>query len=471
MMTGPTLGAGAIKALRAADGAEVLGRSDPGYESGRRPWNGMIDLSPAVIVRPRTAAAVAIAISVAQDQGLEIAVRGGGHNIAGQSSVEGGLLLDLAAMRAVTVDAGARRAVAEGGALLADLDSATTAAGLATTGGMVPHTGIGGLTLGGGYGYLARRHGLACDNLESVTLVTASGEILRVTDAADPELMWGIRGAGANFGVVTSFEYRLHPVGPEVTTGDVFFALEDAVPVIRALLDRAPELPNEILLFVAGETARSEHDLPPEQLGRPMITVGWSYLGDAEAGASWSPRSCGGQPLRRVDGRCTYFDVQAAGGKACRTAGGCTGSPPSCGRWTTRRSRRSRSRSSDAKTLAEVELVQMGGAIAHVGEPDTAYSHRDAEFDFLALSVWDDAAEDEARIADVRRAWSAVAPHAMAASYVNNLGDEGQERVRDAYGPAKYARLQALKDRHDPHNVFHRNQNVRPTTAVGSSGS
>jgi FAD/FMN-containing dehydrogenase len=431
----------------------------------------MIDLPPAVIVRPRTAAAVATEVRVAQEHGLEIAVRGGGHNIAGQSSVDGGLLLDLSAMRAVTVDADARRAVAEGGALLADLDSATTAAGLATTGGMVPHTGIGGLTLGGGYGYLARRHGLACDNLEAVTLITASGEILRVTDADDPELMWGIRGAGTNFGVVTSFEYRLHPVPPEVTTGDVFFAQEDAVPVIRALLDRAPELPNEILFFVGGETARSEHDLPPEQLGRPMITVGWSYLGEAEAGASWvAPILAAGNPLRRVDGRYTYFDVQAAGGKSMPH-----------GRRVYWKSSLVRTMddtaieaflvrgTGDGKTLAEVELVQMGGSIARVGERDTAYSHRDAEFDFLALSVWDDAAEDEARIADVRRAWSAVAPHAMAASYVNNLGDEGQERVRDAYGPEKYARLQALKDRHDPHNVFHRNQNVRPSTTSGSS--
>ena len=460
-----TPAAGAIRVLRAAVGAEVLGPNDPGYESRRRAWNGMIDRSPAVIVRPRTAAAVATTIGVARDHGLEIAVRGGGHSVAGQSSIDGGLLLDLSAMRAVTVDADARRAVAEGGALLSDLDGATTAAGLATTGGMVPHTGIGGLTLGGGYGYLARRHGLACDNLVAVTIVTASGEILRVTDTDDPELMWGIRGAGANFGVVTSLEYRLHPVPPEVTTGDVFFAPEDAAPVIRTLLDLAPDLPDEILFFVAGDTARSEHGLAPERLGQQMITLGWSYLGDAEAAESWAaPIIAAGDPLRRVDGRSSYFDLQAMGGKSMphgrrvywksslvRTMDD-TGIEAFLARGTT-----------DGRTLAEVELVQLGGAISRLGEGDTAYGHRDAAFDFLSLAVWDEPTEDEAHIADIRRAWSAVAPHAMAASYVNNLGDEGQERVRDAYGPVKYARLVALKDRHDPDNVFHRNQNIRPS--------
>jgi FAD/FMN-containing dehydrogenase len=285
--------------------------------------------------------------------------------------------------------------------------------------------------------------------------------------------MWGIRGAGANFGVVTSFEYRLHPVPPEVTTSDVFLAPEDAVRVIRALLDRAPELPDEILFFVAGDTARSEHDLAPERLGHPMITLGWSYLGDAQAGESWAaPILAAGHPLRRVDGRYTYFDLQAMGGKSMphgrraywksslvRTMED-TGIEAFLARGT-----------SDGKTLAEVELVQLGGAISRLGEGDTAYGHRDAVFDFLALAVWDDPAEDEPHIADIRRAWSAVAPHAMAASYINNLGDEGQQRVRDAYGSEKYARLQALKDRHDPHNVFHRNQNVLPSPTVGSSAS
>ncbi len=462
----PHLDPAMIRDIRRGVAGQVIVAGDPGYEEARRVWNGMIDRRPAVIVRCRSSRDVATAISAARSAGLEIAVRGGGHNVAGLSSVDGGLVIDLSTMNSVTVDVDRRRALVGGGALLSDLDAATTAVGLATTGGMVSHTGVGGLTLGGGYGWLARVHGLACDNVVGAEVVTADGRILRAEERENPELFWGLRGGGGNFGVVTSFEFRLHPVPPVISTGDVFFDLEDAPAVLRTLLDVAPSLPDTILLSAGITTGRSDHNLPDDRIGKPVLVVYWGFLGEAQAArALVAPIIGAGTPVKELPGEYSYVELQRGADENMRPAQRVywkasfvsTLSGAGIEALVTRGA-------PDGVTLAGTEIVQLGGAIARVGEDETAYSHREAAFDFLAISAWEDPAEDDARIADVRRAWSTVAPHALSGVYVNNLGDEGADRVRAAYGAEKYARLQAIKHRYDPENVFHRNANIVPAT-------
>ena len=242
-----------IGQLRRTLSGEVIMPGDDAYDAARRVWNGMIDKYPAFVVRPRTTSDVVASIATARQLGLEIAVRDGGHNVAGASTVDGGLVIDLSFMRAVTVDQDRRRAMVQGGALLSNLDSATSAFGLATPAGMVSHTGVAGLTLGGGYGYLSRTYGLACDNLVAAELVTADGDVVLASETENADLLWGLRGAGANFGVVTSLEFRLHPLPQVMETGDIFYAIDDAPAAIRAAVDVASDAPDQLLVMVSTE--------------------------------------------------------------------------------------------------------------------------------------------------------------------------------------------------------------------------
>lgn len=463
----------ALRALRRAISGEVIAPGDGGYDSARRVWNGMIERSPTLVVRPAVTADVGIAIAAARDHGLEIAVRGGGHNIAGASTVDGGLVIDLSLMASVHVDAEARRARVEGGALLKGLDTATTAVGLATPTGMVSNTGVGGLTLGGGYGWLARTHGLSCDNLVSATLVTADGNVVRTSDGENSDLLWGLRGAGANFGIVTEFEFRLHPVPPVVATNTTLLSFDDAATVIRTLIDGAADVPDALTFAIATTLGRNEWGIPAEQVGEPVAMVAWGFLGslqDARRAAA---------PF--IGGRKPYLELPDPVGQTYLAAQSASDTSAAHGqRWYWKSS--FVTKLSDAgiaafldrganggASLAGVEMLQLGGAIARVGEDDTAYGHRNAAFDFIALGKWSDPDLDEVTVADTRRAWSAVAPHAMAGSYINNMGDEGQDRVRAAYGEAKYARLQDLKSRYDPGNVFHRNANIQPRPSASAA--
>jgi FAD/FMN-containing dehydrogenase len=265
----------AIDELGKAFDGELVRPTDEAYDRARRPWNGMIDRCPALVVRPRGTADVVAAIRFARRHGLEVAVRCGGHGVSGQSVTDGGIVIDLGLMRAVRVAPTARRAWVQGGCLLSDVDREAQLHGLATTGGVVSHTGVGGLTLGGGYGYLARRFGLACDNVLSAEVVTAAGDVLLASPDQNDDLFWGIRGGGGNFGVVTGFEFRLHPFGPDILSVDLAYPLDDGPAAIRALLALAEDGPDALLVGGAVVTARPSPELPEAFHGAPVV---WGVL-------------------------------------------------------------------------------------------------------------------------------------------------------------------------------------------------
>ena len=455
-----------LGSLREVFRGELIRHADPGYDEARQVWNGTMDRRPALVARCTGTADVVAAVRFARTSGLEVAVRGGGHSVAGHSTLDDGLVIDLGPMSGVRVDPDARRAWIQGGARLGQLDHETALHGLATTAGMVSHTGVGGLTLGGGYGFLARTHGLACDNLVSAEVVTADGEVLTASETRNEDLFWGLRGGGGNFGVVTGFEFRLHPVPPTVATGDLFFDLADGVGPLRAMLDFAPQAPEALTLSAAVIDVREQWGVPGMPVGAPVVNIFWAYLGSLAEGrrvaeplyAAVSPRAEmademsylrlqgladeGQRHRQRRYWKGSFAPILSDAGLEAFIARGCgAGDPP---------------------PLWAGELVSLGGAIARVGEDDTAYSGRDAAFDFLSMSSWDDPAEDEVRLAGARHYWETMSPFISPRAYVNSLEDEGTARVRDAYGASKYDRLVALKRKYDPDNVFHRNQNIRP---------
>jgi FAD/FMN-containing dehydrogenase len=445
--------------------SELLGPSDPGYDDARRLWNAMIDKRPALIARCRSTRDVAAAVAYARREGLEVAVRGGGHSVAGLSCTHGGVMIDLQPMNAVAVDPGARRARVKGGALLRHLDEATHQHGLATTGGMVHHTGVGGLTLGGGFGWLGRLHGLTCDNLASAEVVTASGEVVRASDEENADLFWGIRGGGGNFGIVTEFEFRLHPIGP-VLSVELRYAAEDARSVARAYRELMGSAPPELCGLLGMHTGRGTGREESSSAARSEVYVWYVFAGrDPEEGKRL------GAPLRHAARRVaeqapvmSYPDLQSATG---------TGSGPGRRHYWKGSLMRELSdsfldafveRGQMARGGCGIELFSLGGAISHVGEGDTAYSNRGATFDLLPAATWDDPVDDERNISLTRENWEALAPFASRGVYVNDLGADASERVREVYGPTKFERLAALKDRWDPDNVFHLNANIAPAS-------
>lgn len=450
-----TIPAGAIDDLRARLRGTLLQAGDPGYDEARLVWNGMIDRRPALIAQCAGMIDVARAVQFARSYDLLVAVRGGGHSFPGHSTCDGGLVIDLSPMRRIEVDPQARRARAEGGVRWGELDHATQEYGLAVTGGQVSHTGIAGLTLGGGMGWLMREHGLTVDNLLSADVVTADGTHLRANAEEHPDLFWALRGGGGNFGIVTEFEYRLHPVGPMLYGGLIGYPLAEAVNVFRDARDylaTAPEALSATLVLLRS----------PE--GHPLAGVAVCYTGDPGAA---EPASA---PLRRLDtpvmeqlGPMPYVAVQqmidqiAAPGL----------------RYYMRSNLLDRLDEETIGIAAEhfarcpspqsiVIFVQMGGAVARVVPGATAFPHRQAAYSFTALSIWTDPNADGENVAWIRSLWADLRPKLPNAVYVNELtGDEGEARLRAAYGPA-YERLAALKRRYDPANVFRLNQNIAP---------
>jgi FAD/FMN-containing dehydrogenase len=440
---------------------------DPGYEDAARPWNTTVVARPALVARCATTEDIVAALTYARSLGLEIAVRCGGHSVSGNSTTDGGVLIDLGLMDGVEVDPQRRVARVQGGAPLGAMDRATQRHGLATTAGMVSHTGVGGLTLGGGYGHLARLHGLACDNVISAEVVTSAGEVVTASDDENPDLFWGIRGGGGNFGIVSSFEFRLHPVGPDVLSVDLLFSASDGAEVLRAYRDFAADAPREVVSVASATVARSAWGILDDRwIDEPVVDIEYTYVGtDLDAGARLA------DPIRRAATTIweetkpiSYLDLQSLGDEA----------------WAAGRRRYWKASlhwelsdqlvdefaaraGSMAGTGCGIELVSLGGRIADVGEDDTAYSNRDAGFDFLAVAQWDDPAEDQRHIDLTRENWLSISAFSPGGVYVNNLGADAPDRVREAYGDAKYGRLVALKNRWDPENVFHRNANIRPT--------
>jgi FAD/FMN-containing dehydrogenase len=458
-----------VAGLRRGFQGQVLLPDQPGYDSARRVWNAMVDRRPAVIARCQSPADVAAGVRVGRAQGLEVGVCGGGHSVLGLSVPNGGLMLDLSLLGGVRVDPGRRRAWVGGGALLGDLDRATQPYGLATTAGNVSHTGVGGLTLGGGMGWLARRYGLACDNVTRFELVTAEGELLHASGPEHPELFWGLRGGGGNFGVVTEFEFDLHQVGSQALLVDLFYRLEDAPAALRRWRELLADAPRAATFTAWVGTTGPWSFLPSELRGRPLASVGYVWVGHRDQGRKLLPalRDATPPPAAQRVQELTYLELQTMDDQAHRqgllrrywkghylrdlddgaivaflSRGGDGGGDP--------------------RLLPSGSLQSYGGAIAAVGDAETAFGHRDALVEFVAVAGWTDPAQDQPQMAAARRYGAAVAPFASGV-YVNDLTDEGQAGIRRAYGESTLARLAALKDRYDPANLFHLNHNIQPT--------
>jgi FAD/FMN-containing dehydrogenase len=442
---------------------QLLAPGDDGFDTARRVWNGAIDRTPAFIARCRCTGDVVAALRFGRRHGLPVAVRGGGHSIPGHCVCEGGLMIDLQPMKGIAVDARRRLADVGPGVLWQELDAATQRHGLATPGGEVSDTGVAGLTLGGGIGWLSRRYGLAADNLLAVELVTADGQVVTVDDAADPELMWGLRGGGGNFGIVTRFRFRLHPVGP-LWGGLVLYPGERAAEVLAAAVALGDDAPRELGLVAAVISAPPAPFVPPEQVGRPVAGIAAAYLGDPGDGPDvLAPLRGLGAPLADTFGVMRYVDLQRmfddgtpAGLQYYVKSDFLTGlNPDALDRLATHGSTPSSPRN-------QMLLRHLGGRIADIDPAATAFATRDAQHMLLLAGAWTDPTDDPTPHRDwVRGAWEAVRPWAHG-TYVNHLGDEGTARLREAYPPTTWRRLTALKRRMDPANVFAHNQNIPP---------
>ncbi|HET9489843.1 MAG TPA: FAD-binding oxidoreductase [Methylomirabilota bacterium] len=447
--------------FRASLRGEALTPGDPEYDRARRVYNAMIDRRPAVIVRCAGAADVVASIAFARANGLRVAARGGGHNVSGKAVPEGGVMIDLSPMKACRVDVGRRLARAEAGLTLAEFDHSCQAFGLATTTGIVSTTGIAGLPLGGGIGWLNGRYGLACDNVVSVEIVTADGQTRTASADEDPDLFWAVRGGGGNVGIVTSFEYRLHPVGL-VLGGGIAFPLAQGARVLRFYEQFARECPDELSVN-AGVGA-----LPD---GSPFLGVAVAWCGPLDAGErALKPLRTFLTPLADMIAPMSYVDLQR---------GGDEGFPR--GRrhyWKAGFLRRLDAAAIDVlldfaarrpSPHTQIGLQQMHGAAARVAPGVTAFPHRRDQWDCLILSQWDRPEDDAANIAWTRAFYTAMTPHLERDVYVNDLGDDEADRVPAAYG-SNLGRLAAIKTKYDPENVFHANQNVAPASKREAAG-
>jgi FAD/FMN-containing dehydrogenase len=454
--------------LRGRFRGALLRPGEEGYDEARRVWNGAVDRRPALIARCAGADDVALAVRFARERDLPASVRGGGHAVAGHAVVDGGVMIDLSLMKAVRVDPGGRTARAAGGVLLGELDRATQQFGLATPSGIVSHTGIGGLTLGGGLGYTMRRFGLTVDNLLGVDLVTADGEAVHVDAWTEPELFWGLRGGGGNFGVATAFTYRLHQLGPMVLGGPVFWALEDAAEVLGAVRELAPSAPDELGIVLFLRLAPPNPALPPELPGTPVLGLNLVWAGDPAAGrAAVAPWRRIGRPLADLVRPAPYLFVQSS-----LDAGNPHGLHYY---WRSQRvpdlteavvDRLAGLAGSITSPLSYVAGFAMGGAVTRVDGDTTAVGEREAGYELSIVAAWPPPdPSPERHVAWVRGGSEALSPYRTGV-FSHFLSDEGPAGVEDAYGD-RLKRLTALKDRWDPANVFRHNANIPPTPAGG----
>jgi len=455
--TSLVLDAATVQGFKTSLRGPLLHPSDASYDDARKVWNGMIDRRPALIARCAGAADVITAVNFARTHHLLVSVRGGGHNVPGIAVCQGGLMIDLAGMRSIRVDPVRRTARAEGGTTWGDFDRETQAFGLATTGGVVSSTGIAGLTLGGGLGWLAGKYGLACDNLIAADLVTADGQLRHVSASEHPDLFWGVRGGGGNFGVVTSFEYQLHAVGP-VLAGIVLYPFTKAKEALTVYRDFAMACPDEVNTIGALLTS-------PD--GVPVVAIGVCYNGDLDVGERvLRPLRAFGSPLADEIRPMAYCQVQTLFDAAFVRGQ----------RYYFKSNFMQRISDGAIDVLIErfptipsplslVYFEQLGQAAHRVGATATAFSHRDALCDWGCDAVWLDPAADGVHIAWTRELAEAMRPFTMGSDYAPHMGletDEGVERIQAAYG-ANYERLVALKNTYDPTNLFRHNQNIKPT--------
>jgi FAD/FMN-containing dehydrogenase len=444
----------AIQAFQESMRGELLRPGDHGYDAARTVWNAMIDRRPALIARCAGAADVIAAVKFATEHELLVSVKGGGHGVAGTAVADGGLMIDLSPMNGIEVDVAGLTARAGGGATWGDLDRETQAHGLATTGGIVPTTGIAGLTLGGGLGYLMRRFGLACDNLLSADVVTADGALLTASADEHPDLFWGLRGGSGNFGIVTSLEFQLHAVGPTVLGGFVFHPFDQAQEVARFYREFTSTAPDELTTHLAFATSPDGH---------PVVAYLVCYSGPVETGeAVLAPLRSFGSPLADTVGPLPYTEVQTFGAPLYPE-----------GRFNYWKSNFLPGLSDEAiqavieqfaavpSPLSAVVVEHLGGAVARVDQDATAFGDRSATHSLIITGEWVDQAESEQNIQWVRNCWEAVRPYAKETVYVNYVDAGEDARFKAAYG-ANYERLAALKAKYDPTNFFRHNHNVQP---------
>jgi FAD/FMN-containing dehydrogenase len=438
-------------------------QSSDGYDEARKVWNGMIDRRPAMIVRCQTPDDVVASVNHARENHLLVAVRGGAHNVAGNATCDDGMVIDLSSMKGITVDPVARTARAEAGCTWADLDQATHAFGLATTGGLVSTTGIAGFTLGGGVGWLMRKYGLTCDNLRAAELVTADGRQVTASTTENPELLWGLQGGGGNFGVVTAFEYNLHPVST-VLGGLVLHPASRAAEVLGFFRELVASAPDELTCLAVFLTAPPAPFVPSELQLKPAIAIAVCYAGSPEEGERFvQPLRMFGPPATDVIGPIPYPALQSMLDESA---------PKGLQNYWKSAFLNDLSDSaidvlvSQAAAmqspLSAIHIHHLEGAVSRVGASATAFGHRDARFVLNLVGTWPDSSESEQHIQWVRDTHAALRPHVTDGVYVNFMGEEGDDRVRAAYGPANYERLVALKRAYDPGNLFRLNQNIKP---------
>ncbi len=452
-----------IDSLRDQTHGDVVTADDDGYDEARVVYNAMHDRHPLAVVRCADAADVIAAVGFGRENGLELAVRSGGHSVPGFGTSEGGLVIDLSPMRNVQVDPAASIARVGGGALLGDFDHATSAFGLATTAGIISSTGVSGLTLGGGIGYLARRYGLSCDNLLSADVVTADGRLLTASERQNEDLFWALRGGGGNFGVVTSLEFQLHPVG-EIVGGPIFFELEDAGDVMRAYRDYIAKAPEELGAFFAFQIAPPLPFIPEDRHGDTLCAIVTCWTGPpAEADTVLEPLRSAGTIVAEHVGPMPYSALNGAF-DALLPAG-------LQHYWKADFVKELTDAAIDAHLQhgpkvpvmqSTMHMYPINGAVHRVGPDETAFAYRDVEFACVIAGMWPDPADTPANTQWVRDYYAAIHPHSGTdGGYVNFMGSDDEERVAANYG-GNYERLAKIKGIYDPDNLFHLNQNIQP---------
>ncbi len=452
-----------IEELKAGFTGKILLPGDDAYESARKIWNAMIDKHPALIARCATTSDVVLALNFAKDNGRILAVRGGGHNIAGNAMCDDGIVIDLSQMKAASVDPGARRVTIEGGATLADLDAATQAHGLATPLGINSTTGVAGLTLGGGFGWLSRKYGMTIDNLESAEVVTAAGEVVRASATEHPDLFWALRGGSGNFGVVTRFEFRLHPVGPDVLSGLIVYPISEGKRVLQQYREFIAKAPEDLSVWPVLRQAPPLPFLPAAVHGKGIVVLALFYAGAPKLGEPLI------EPLRKF-GTLVGEHVGVQPYTAWQQAFDPLLTFGARNYWKSHNFSTLKDGLFDVVTeyveklpspQSEIFFGALGGATTRPAPDSAAYAHRDAMFVMNFHGRWEDPADDERCIRWARNFFNASAPFASGGVYVNFLTADEGVRVRTAYGP-NYDRLAQVKRKYDPDNLFRMNQNIKP---------
>lgn len=452
-----------IAEFRSKVRGELLAPSDPGFDAARRIWNAMIDRKPGLIVRCAGVADVMRSVALARDHGLLVSVRGAGHGIAGNAVCDGGLMIDLSAMKSVRVNPETRRAYVEPGATLADFDHEAQAFGLATPLGINSTTGVAGLTLGGGFGWLTRKYGMTVDNLVSAEVITAEGKRVQASAQENPDLFWAVRGGGGNFGVVTLFEFALHPVGPELLSGLIVYPFAQAGDMLSKYREFADRIPEELNVWAVLRQAPPLPFLPENVHGKVVALFPFIYIGDIEAGRrAIEPLRAFGQPVGEHFGPQPFAAWQKVFDPLL--------TPGARNYWKSHNLSDLRDGAIDSVIeyagrlpgpQCEIFIALVSGQANRVSKEAAAYAHRDAKFVLNVHTRWDKPEDDKACISWAREFFEATAPYATGGVYVNFLTQDESDRTRAAYGP-NYDRLVQLKRKYDPTNLFRLNQNIKP---------